>query len=328
MFYRILVFGFLLLPSVMRASWFAHDRAALKAQHGDWAGAKTQLTQALVDASDDSAVLYDAGVASYKTGDFSQAAAYFKRASTCDSCLAALKEQTHFNWGNTCVQQKELAAAIEQYEAVLKMNPKNEPARHNLAVVKKMLEQQKQQQDNKHDKPQDKNEQNKQDQKENKQSQNEKQQDQQQKQDQKQDAQNTQSDARDQQSEQEKKREQDQQQKQDAQDNSQQKQDTQEQQRGQSAKQDKNEQGKRQQQEQPDNEREQKQQVQAGKESEEQHDPAQVAAGEQTGAEKKLTGFMAQLLKEQEKRDAQVNKRLIQAQVSKKMSGENGQNCW
>src|SRR5690606_25905954 len=83
--------------------------------------------------------------------------------------------------------------------------------------------------------------------------------------------------------------------------------------------QDKREQEKCADQEKADGDREQKE-----KESQER---GEQAAGEQTDAEKKLTGVMAQMLKEQEKRDAQVNKRLIQAQVSKKMSGEDGQNC-
>lgn len=364
MFYKKCLFAIMLAPSVMQATWFAQDRAVVHANHGDWAGAKERLTQAVVDAPDDPGLLYDAGVASYKTGDLSQAAAYFKRATSLVGCPSAIKEQAHFNWGNTCVQQKELATAIEQYETVLKLNPKNEHARHNLEIVKKMLEQQKQQQ-NKQDQKQDK----KDDQK-NKDD-NQKQDSGNQKDEQKQNQQQNQ-DKQNQKDEQEKegdnKQEQEQQKQNQGQDSNQnesgrdkQKQNQQDQQREQKKQEQENRgaqdeqnkkdardkddvQSQQQKQSQQDKQQEQKKQEAAAGEQEKEQDSREDGAGQQAGAcpaealakagekqagtEKKLTGWMAQLLKEQENRDAQVNKRLVQAQVGNKMEGEDGQNCW
>ena len=315
----------LFFSTVSSASWFAKDRAVLKAQKGDWPGARTQLTRALVDAPDDAATLYDAGVASYKTGDMNQAVAYFKRATEVSVCPPSIKEQSYFNCGNTCVQQKELQKALECYDMTLKLNEKNERARHNKDVVKKMLEQQKQQeqknQENKqnNDTKKDANDSSQQQQKENKEN-----------------RQNSSNTSPDQQEKDE--RSDTQQDPQDSEEHGGQEKKDSDEQRAQEQK--KREEHAGQQGEQEREQQEQKnhsqasQQQESGKQAREQQQEdtqehkRQEASAKHEGKEQKLTGWMAQLLKEQEQRDARVNKQLMQVAVSKKMVGEDGQNCW
>ena len=125
-------------------AWFGHDRAACAAQKGDWAVAKKELAG---DFNPQKATsLYDMGVASYKTGDISQAAAYFKHAAQ-----QAKKEgdrdhekQAHFNYGNALVEQNRLVDALAAYDAVLSLDAHDERAQHNKAIVQKMLQEQEQ----------------------------------------------------------------------------------------------------------------------------------------------------------------------------------------
>src|SRR3990167_5374701 len=143
---RVCVYIFCLLsvlmvaPPLHASAWFGYDRAISAAQRGDWEMAKQSLKDVLINSPDRPDLLYDAGVASYKTKDFSQAAAYFNRVTELDAASTVLKEQAHFNQGNVSVELKKLEDAVKQYEKVLSINPGNEHAKHNLDIVKKMLE--------------------------------------------------------------------------------------------------------------------------------------------------------------------------------------------
>ena len=133
-------------------SWFEHDTAVCAAAKGDWVKAKELLTHAVVNDSGDASVLYDAGVASYRTKDFVQAAAYFEQAAqVTQPSQNSLKEQAYFNAGNAYAQLKEFDKAIDAYDQVLALDAKHEKALHNKEVVKKMKEKQQQQDQQKKD---------------------------------------------------------------------------------------------------------------------------------------------------------------------------------
>lgn len=179
------------------ASWFGHDRAVQAASHGNWQKACEYLNKTLSRTPDDPALLYDAGVAEYRLGNFKQAHDYFKRVQL-SSADASLKEKAWFNDGNAHAYLKDFKNAVEAYKHALEINPNDERVIYNLKKAQELLkaqkEQQKKDQEKKDNKQQDK-DQNK-----------EKQESQQQENDKKQDTQNNQQD----------------QQKQDSQDNKQQ----------------------------------------------------------------------------------------------------------
>jgi Ca-activated chloride channel family protein len=140
-----------------------YGRAITSAQKEDWQGAQQQLNNLVVNAPNRADVLYDSGVASYKTGKFDEAYAYFDQAAQNSLNNKPLQEKAYFNLGNVAVELKKLEDAIEHYEKTLELNPENQYAKHNLEVVKKMLEQQQQQdqQNDQQDDKQDKQDQNK-----------------------------------------------------------------------------------------------------------------------------------------------------------------------
>jgi Ca-activated chloride channel family protein len=123
-----------------------HDRAVYAAQNNEWDKALGFMIDAVAAHHDDPRVLYDAGVASFKAGDYAQAQAYFTRAAAHQSADQILQERALSNSGDTYVKQNELESAIKVYEQALKIDPTDRRTQHNLDVVKKMLEQQKQQQ--------------------------------------------------------------------------------------------------------------------------------------------------------------------------------------
>ena len=65
-------------------------------------------------------VLYDAGVASYKTGKFEQAQAYFAALNKQETVSEELRNKAWYNLGNTQVQSKQLQQAVTSYEQALK----------------------------------------------------------------------------------------------------------------------------------------------------------------------------------------------------------------
>jgi len=128
---------------------FTYDTAASLMEQGRWDEAKLSLQKLLVDKPDAPDILYDAGVASYQTKDYKQARAYFKRVAQLPQTKAQLKEQAHFNAGNTAAALKEYEDAIKQYETVLNINKSNEKAKRNIAQIKELMQRKQEQQNQK-----------------------------------------------------------------------------------------------------------------------------------------------------------------------------------
>ena len=149
---RFMFFCMFLLCTQSATALFTRDRAAYAAQKNDWKKADGLLKDLVTKHPDDSELLYDTGVSSFELKQFNKAQAYFKNAA--QNATNELKQQAHFNCGNSCVELKQLQEAIEQYEAVLAINHEHEKAKHNLEIVKQMLEQEKQQQQNQDQKQQ------------------------------------------------------------------------------------------------------------------------------------------------------------------------------
>lgn len=86
---------------------------------------------------------YRKGVALYRAGQFAEAEQQFSLSKRPEVRLDAL-----YNTGNSQMQQKKWRAAINSYEAVLKDDPDNFAAQHNLEIAKKMLAQNDEQEEN------------------------------------------------------------------------------------------------------------------------------------------------------------------------------------
>lgn len=301
----LFIFLFLLGSTSLSAIW-NYDRGVAAGKRGDTKTAFSLLAPLISDDPHNAAKLYDAGVAAYRVNALDQAKLYFENALNQSSATVELKEKTHYNLGNALAKLTSLQAALEQYEAALAINPENADAKHNRDVVKKMLEQQKQQ------------EQQKQDQKD---------------QDNKQDQQKQ--DNKDQQQDQDKReKNNNEQDSPDKQQQGSQKPDEQEQNDKQrdSDEQKKEEKNNKEHDRQAQQEQEKQQEQQAAREQEEKEKKRQEHDAQQekkkSAAEQKLEPVLARILDEREQHDAQTHKRVIQAKVSKDLAGHHGQKCW
>ncbi len=84
---------------------------------------------------------YKNGVAEYKAGNFAKAEELFRKSKRKE-----VAGKASYNLAGSLVKQQKLEDAIKEYENLLKVEPNNKKAQHNLEVVKKMLEQKKKQQ--------------------------------------------------------------------------------------------------------------------------------------------------------------------------------------
>jgi Ca-activated chloride channel family protein len=123
---------------------FAYDRAVRSGQCEKWDTACSALKSVLVENSESPEVLYDVGVASYKTKQHEQALAYFNAASERSKAGSNLQERAFFNGGNAAFQLKNFVEAVSLYDAALRINPDNAHAQHNRTMAQQMVEQEKQ----------------------------------------------------------------------------------------------------------------------------------------------------------------------------------------
>lgn len=275
--------------------WFGYDSAIVAGQKGNWQNSKELFKQELIDRGQCPELLYDAGVACFKTGEFDKALSYFKAVAEKPSVPKQLHEQAWFNVGNSFVELQKYQEAIDAYDQVLRTDPNNHQAEHNKEAVKKMLEQKKEEQEKKQDEQEKKKEQ------ENKK-------DQQDKNDQKKDTKD------DQEKDQNKDEQKGQEQSSDKKNNDQMKQndtqDTQEQQKKSQAEKER---------------KEKKEKESAGSGQEQKNNEPHPGKQEQIPG---MTPLVAQFLDEQEKKDAQQNKKMMKAMVAKHGGAVNEGNNW
>ena len=125
----------------------AYDRF----QEGSFAEAEAAFRRAQEEYGDDHRYLLGEAASSYRQDSFAKAFELFSKAAeigkTPEEQATAL-----FNAGNSLVQEEKLNEALEIYEKGLKLTPEDEDIKANLAYVKKLLEEQKQEQKNEQNK--------------------------------------------------------------------------------------------------------------------------------------------------------------------------------
>lgn len=111
-------------------NWFKNQN-----QQAEEAFQQENYQQAIENFDD----FYRKGVASYKAGEYAKAEEYFRA-----SHRPKVAEQAAFNLGNSLAQQEKYEEAAKTYEELLKNWPHHQKAQDNLALMQKILDQQKQ----------------------------------------------------------------------------------------------------------------------------------------------------------------------------------------
>ncbi|MDT0685306.1 tetratricopeptide repeat protein [Autumnicola psychrophila] len=120
----------------------------------DFASAEASYRKAIAKDPSNTAAKYNLGNLYYNKEKTPEAANRLKQAHE----ISGSKDEKHrinHNLGNSFMKQKKYQEAIEAYKNALRNNPSDEETRYNLALAKKMLEEEQQNQDQNQDQNED-----------------------------------------------------------------------------------------------------------------------------------------------------------------------------
>lgn len=125
-----------------------------------WAAAETQYRKAIYKNQKNPQAIYNLGCALLAQQKDSLAMAQFGNAAQLESNIFRRSKSYH-NMGVVMQNHREYAQAIEYYKMALRCNPQDNETRYNLALCKKLLKNNQQNQNNKNNKDKNKNDKNK-----------------------------------------------------------------------------------------------------------------------------------------------------------------------
>lgn len=125
-----------------------------------WAAAETQYRKAIFKNQKNPQAIYNLGCALLAQQKDSLAMVQFGNAAQLESNIFRRSKSYH-NMGVVMQNHREYAQAIEYYKMALRCNPQDNETRYNLALCKKLLKNNLQNQNNKNNKDKNKNDKNK-----------------------------------------------------------------------------------------------------------------------------------------------------------------------
>lgn len=125
-----------------------------------WAAAETQYRKAIFKNPKNPQAIYNLGCALLMQQKDSLAMVQFGNAAQLESNIFRRSKSYH-NMGVVMQNHREYAQAIEYYKMALRCNPQDNETRYNLALCKKLLKNNQQNQNNKNNKDKNKNDKNK-----------------------------------------------------------------------------------------------------------------------------------------------------------------------
>ncbi len=139
-------------------NWIRQGNRAFKSQK--WAAAETQYRKAIYKNQKNPQAIYNLGCALLAQQKDSLAMVQFGNAAQLESNIFRRSKSYH-NMGVVMQNHREYAQAIEYYKMALRCNPQDNETRYNLALCKKLLKNNQQNQNNKNNKDKNKNDKNK-----------------------------------------------------------------------------------------------------------------------------------------------------------------------
>ena len=125
-----------------------------------WAAAETQYRKAIFKNQKNPQAIYNLGCALLMQQKDSLAMVQFGNAAQLESNIFRRSKSYH-NMGVVMQNHQQYAQAIEYYKMALRCNPQDNETRYNLALCKKLLKNNQQNQNNKNNKDKNKNDKNK-----------------------------------------------------------------------------------------------------------------------------------------------------------------------
>lgn len=155
------IYIFVFMTIVVNAAMGQNDRQLIRNgnkayRSHKYAQSEIDYKKALERNPSNPQAVYNLGCAFMSQGNDSAAVAQFGNAAKLESDKSR-RAMSYHNMGVVLQKQKNYEKAIEAYKNALRNNPKDEDTRYNLALCKRLLQQQQQQQQNKNQKDDSKN---------------------------------------------------------------------------------------------------------------------------------------------------------------------------
>lgn len=107
---------------------------------GDWVESEVDYRRALEKTPDSYEARFNLGNSLYKQERYEEAEQIFSALGR-DTTRSQYLSESFYNSGNAFFQQRKLEEALEAYKEALRKNPDDQEAKFNLAYVKKLLDQ-------------------------------------------------------------------------------------------------------------------------------------------------------------------------------------------
>ncbi len=120
-------------------------------EEGNFPKAEGEYRKAISKNPVDPTAKYNLANAYYNSKKYDEANLRYTEASKVTTATKLEKHKAFHNQGNTYMEQKKYKEAVEAYKNALRNNPKDNETRYNLALAKKMLEQEQQKNDQNQD---------------------------------------------------------------------------------------------------------------------------------------------------------------------------------
>lgn len=151
--YKLSLIMVTLLVATLTATAQKEERKAIRegnSQYKDqkFSEAEIAYRKALDVNSKSPEAMFNLGDALYRQGKYQQAAEQFAMTGELTPDRAK-KAQAYHNLGNAMLKSRDYQKSIEAYKQALRMNPKDDDTRFNLALAQSFLQQQQQQDQNK-----------------------------------------------------------------------------------------------------------------------------------------------------------------------------------
>jgi Ca-activated chloride channel homolog len=130
-------------------SYFKKYKAIKAYGQQDFHASQQLFEEVIAKDHTDYETLYNLGKVSYAQKAFDKAAEFFSSVAQLPDLIDQQKIEANFDLGNAQVQLNKLTEALQSYEHVLKLDPEHEFAQKMIEKIKKILEEQQQQEQDK-----------------------------------------------------------------------------------------------------------------------------------------------------------------------------------
>ncbi len=140
-----------LAETINEAKRFVATGNEVITEEGNFPKAEGEYRKAIAKNPIDPTAKYNLANAYYNSEKYDEATLRYTEASKIETASKSEKHKAFHNQGNTYMEQKKYKEAVEAYKNALRNNPKDDETRYNLALAKKMLEEEQQQNDQNQD---------------------------------------------------------------------------------------------------------------------------------------------------------------------------------